>query len=136
MNIRTLAAFVMSLTAAGTLAAQSLTVKANIPFNFVVSGATLPAGEYSVGQADSRGPMIVRGGNHDVSAFTLAAPAAAQPDRPGTARLVFHRYGDQYFLYQVWTPDGQGEQIQPTRLERELTAHGNRPIQAVVAALR
>jgi hypothetical protein len=56
--------------------------------------------------------------------------------RPGTARLVFHRYGDQYFLYQIWAADDRGGQIPQTRQEHEIAAHRTSPGESVVVALR
>jgi hypothetical protein len=129
MNLRTLAVFVIGLAAAGNIPAQSLRVQANIPFSFVVSGKTLPAGEYNVRRGTSPDTMIIRGVNHGEGAFTAFVPTTVPSARRGIARLVFHRYGDQYFLAQVWTSGGQGDQIPPTRLERELTAQGNNPSQ-------
>jgi len=37
------------------------------------------------------------------------------------ARLVFHRYGGQYFLSQIWTPGGNtGRELLMPRLESQL----------------
>jgi hypothetical protein len=40
--------------------------------------------------------------------------------------MVFHRYGDQYFLWQVWD-EGSTEamQLSQSRAERELVRHLN-----------
>ena len=136
MNLRTLAVFVIGLAAAGNVPAQSLSAQANIPFSFVVSGKTLPAGEYNVRRGTSPDTMVIRGVQHGEGAFAAFVPTTVPSARRGIARLVFHRYGNQYFLAQVWTSGGQGEQIPPTRLERELIARGNNPNQPVVVALR
>ena len=42
-----------------------------------------------------------------------------EPNRHG--KLVFHRYGDQWFLFQIW-PAGinTGREITSSRLEREI----------------
>ena len=136
MNLRTLAVFVIGLAAASAVPAQGLRAQANIPFSFVVSGKTLPAGEYNVRRGTSPDTMIIRGVKHGEGAFTAFVPTTVPSARQGTARLVFHRYGNQYFLSEVWTRGGQGEQIPPTRLERELIAQGNNPNHFVVVALR
>ena len=140
MNLRTLAAFVIGLAAAGAVSAQSVTLQAKIPFSFAVNGKTLPAGEYSVYQGGSPGTMIIQGTDHKVGAVTIVRPPSKPSARVETARLVFNGYGDKYFLSQVWTDDGQGSQLPVTRPEHELIvaagAHRIHPNQTVVAALR
>jgi len=135
MNLRTLAAFVIGLAAAGAVSAQSVTVRAKIPFSFVVNGTTLPAGEYTLRQENSPGTMIIRGTDHGVGAMTVVAPPSA-PARVENPGLVFHAYGNQYFLFQIWTSGDQGSQIPRTHREREVSAHRNTPRQVVVAAVR
>jgi hypothetical protein len=40
-------------------------------------------------------------------------------------KLVFHKYGDQYFLSQIWTPGGNtGRELLMPRFERELAKNG------------
>jgi len=54
------------------------------------------------------------------------------------ARLVFNRYGDQYFLAQVWTQsDITGLEIPRSRSERTLLAgaHDQRTPERVAIAL-
>jgi len=36
------------LLAAGSASAQTIKVKADVPFNFIINKATLPAGEYTL----------------------------------------------------------------------------------------
>jgi hypothetical protein len=136
MNLRTLAAFVISLAAAGAVSAQSVTLQAKIPFSFAVNGKTLPAGEYVVFQGSAPGTMMIRGAGNGAGALTRVVPPAEPSAHTGTARLVFNRYGERYFLSQIWTGADQGSQVPVTRTERELIAHRNDAKQEVVAALR
>lgn len=40
-------------------------------------------------------------------------------------KLIFHKYGDQYFLSQIWTPGSQsGRELLMPRLKRELAKSG------------
>jgi len=48
MNLRKLAALAFALATTGAISAETLTLRSNIPFSFVVNGTTLPAGEYTV----------------------------------------------------------------------------------------
>jgi hypothetical protein len=134
MNVRTFAAFVIGLAAAGTVSAQSVTLKAKIPFSFVIDSETLPAGEYSVRQI-SPGTMIIKGVDHSAAAVTIVSPTSTQGGSQETSRLVFNRYGERYFLAQIWTDGVKGGQLPVSRHERELIASRAKVNQAVVAAL-
>ena len=117
---------VMTMIAAGTSAkAQSLEYKltANIPFDFSVADKKFQAGEYSVGRASvSNGDMVVQvrsaDGHENINRITV--PVVSRTLTKG-ASLVFHRYGDEYFLFQVW-PSGSttGRALPKSRGERDV----------------
>jgi len=103
---------------------QSLSnrVTAQIPFDFTIGNKKLPAGKYSVGRnRQSSDDVVVSVDDKDGHLKAIhTSMAAANLDITETAKLVFHRYGDQYFLYQVW-PAGSstGRQFPKSRSERE-----------------
>jgi hypothetical protein len=134
MKTRTLAAFVIGLTAAGLVSAQEASLRATVPFSFVVGSKTLPAGEYRVSMGVSQGTTIIHGAG--VAAVSLTIPAVDQSGGAKTARLVFRGYGDRYFLSQVWSGGKSGSEFPVTRSESELTAHKHNPNQQAVAAIR
>jgi hypothetical protein len=109
----------------GAAHGQSLSnrIRINIPFDFTVGNNKLPAGEYSIGRAQpSSGDTVLLISNVNEVANLLPLTNAAQSVEPKHAdTLVFHRYGDQYFLYQVW-PAGAtiGRVIPKSRSEREI----------------
>ena len=74
--------------------------KAHIPFAFQYNAHTLVAGEYDLSML-SEHILVVRGKNGTAMAAVLPSDQAHQP---GTGRLVFHRYGEQYVLREVWLP--------------------------------
>ena len=82
---------------------QSLSdhVRGKIPFDFVVGDKQLPAGEYFIENAQSTSNIImaIRSRHSVANALTIPVQVRTPTD---TAKLVFHRYGDQYFLFQVW----------------------------------
>ncbi len=92
-------------------------VVADIPFNFAIGNKTLPAGEYSVTQL-SPAVMLIKSDDSGGAAMALANAAQANKAQD-EAKLVFHRYGDQYFLFQVWTPGNTGRELPKSKLERE-----------------
>ena len=104
-------------TAVVSAQAQSAkTVISNIPFEFVVADQTLPAGKYQVHRAIGNALKI---STRDAAAFRLTNEIEPSKDR--RARLVFHRYGNRYFLAEVWTGAGEaGRQLLKSRQERAI----------------
>jgi hypothetical protein len=112
---------VMTLMAA-TVQGQSSakTFRANIPFDFAVSGKTMPAGEYSIGRPQNDAVLQISRVDGRSNSLRLTIPVQSRSPKDRTM-LVFHRYGDQYFLYQVWAAgEATGRQIFKSRTEREI----------------
>jgi len=103
-------------------AAQAADLKARIPFAFTVHGRTLPAGAYDVSMSQS--VVTVRGLKD--GAFVLGNRVESATDR--TSKLVFHRYGDVYVLYQAWSGGVGREMPKPREIPRrgELAARVER----------
>jgi len=76
-------------------------LQANVPFNFIVAGKTLPAGEYTIRSLDTIQKVLVIRGSDQSQMVMANSCASANPSE--TSKLVFHRYGDRYFLSQIWT---------------------------------
>src|SRR5579871_2193602 len=85
---------------AGSAIAQERGVEANIPFAFNLNGRTLPAGHYTIA-SDSKTPevLLIEDRQDSVHIMTMALPGADESKKDNT--LVFHRYGNQYFLTTV-----------------------------------
>jgi hypothetical protein len=118
--------FILStaLLAAGTasLSADSFnTVRANIPFGFLAGGEAFQPGAYTVARiGNDPSVLILRSpdGRKSVAFLTIGTYS---PEASDNTRLVFNRYGDQYFLKEVWTVgDLTGRQLLPSSREREL----------------
>jgi len=56
----------------------------------------------------------------------MAAPGQSAADNAGTTtgKVIFHRYGERYFLSEIWTPNGPTGRVTPSKAERELKANG------------
>lgn len=90
-----------SLVAATGAFAQDGIGRATVPFAFSVSNTTLPAGHYRIATSSSSS-IMVRNLDQGTAVFsTVVAPEQASY---GSCRLVFHRYGERYFLSQVLCP--------------------------------
>ena len=126
MKLQTLRKFAMvslllALTAI-SVSAQTVRTKINIPFNFIVDQKTLPAGEYTVepNRKDSDRVWLIQSsdGHAGVLVMTMLSHASKTQEK---VKLVFHQYGAQYFLSQIWTPGGStGHELTMPRQEREL----------------
>jgi hypothetical protein len=95
--------------------AQAADVRAEVPFSFTVSGKTLPPGTYTLNTQGSGG-LLVRSQGKGAVALTIALSNS----RERGAKLVFHKYGEEYVLRQIWTGYGSGREIPVGRHERQL----------------
>jgi hypothetical protein len=126
----------LAVVAAAAVYGQSPeTFKVNVPFDFIVGGQTLPAGQYRVEQRFIPDVVVINSADHTRGAIVIGPglqSVAAQKD----GKLVFHRYGNTYFLTEVWGPGNYGRQIPKTRRERELAARGLPPDRTILVASR
>jgi hypothetical protein len=94
-------------------------VVADVPFEFSVGYKALPAGTYSVQSIVSAGNgLLIQSTDGKMSALRLSEATPRIKEKP-KARLVFHRYGERYFLAEVWNGvDNTGRQL--TKSQEEL----------------
>jgi len=115
----------LSLLAQTTPSQCLMTV--NVPFAFSVEGQSLPEGEYTIFTVTpERSIRIVSSdGKHSAFVNTLQNYASSPSEN---SRLVFHRYGDDYYLIQVWTV-GQNVGRNPLSSKRtmEIASSGGKP---------
>ena len=116
LNVLTLVAWLM----VPATHAQSIMLKADIPFKFTVGDQQLPSGEYSVKKLHA-GVIQIQGKAPRSSAIVMTTGAEGG-SASGGSKLVFNRYGDQYFLSGIWAP-GMGHELRKSRLEREVAAN-------------
>ena len=115
--------FLVSMLAAGAPAsAQSVKrLKAQVPFDFYVGDSLISAGDCTVTSVTSDGSGLrITSNGSKASAITLTNLANGSPNREAEPRLVFHKYGDQYFLASVWGADQDGRAMIESKRERRL----------------
>ena len=119
--------------AAPVIQAQSNTLVANIPFEFNVGKAVLPSGEYCIKPVNPSTLMIQSKQGHQAAmAITIGVSSHKGGD---TGKLVFNRYGTQYFLSKVWRPgETTGRELLKSRVEIEVAKNVSKPQGTVVAA--
>jgi len=108
-------------------------VLVTIPFAFTAGEKTLPAGEYRVEKA-AQGSLALMIRRIDGSEGTFVTSMPAARNKPETqSKLIFHRYGKQYFLSQIWVAGyAQGSQLRESAKEREQALSANNGIPAKV----
>ena len=99
-------------------------LRANIPFEFRAGDATAAAGKYDIAKAG------FNNGSHWRNTATrrgfLTGNAIRKYSTEWDSRLVFHKYGDRYFLREIH--NGLDIQVMPeSRAERSLRRDGEVP---------
>jgi hypothetical protein len=124
-----------TMVAFSTAQAQSANQKliANIPFEFSAGNQTLPAGHYQVtvvNPASDQKVLRLRGSN---GRTVMIQMHSVDGKARNSGRLVFHRYGDTFFLAQAWTPaDTIGMEAPRSKTERaNQLARAERTIETV-----
>ena len=116
-----------ALLAACCFSVQAETrVIANVPFDFMVRNQQFVAGSYTLTVDIPKSVVLVRGAEDAVLSLSIATTRASHGDL--RAKLVFNRYGDRYFLSEVW-PAGSndGRELLPCNAELELARNGAKP---------
>ena len=135
---RTLITICLLLTAAGVfgqMTSSQQLMKVNIPFAFGVQDQSLPAGQYLVVTVTPERSIRIVSSDGKRSAIVNTLPNYAK-EPSSNSRLVFHRYGNEYFLAEVWTA-GQDVARNPlsSRKAMESASNGERPETFTVVAL-
>ena len=110
-------------------------VEAEIPFAFQAGKIKLPAGTYKVTFPTST-LMLIKSSDNTSSSFLMTMSTIRPGNERERAKLVFNRYGDRYFLNQVWTGGTEsGRLLQQTKAEVEAARLAPRPSGPQVATI-
>jgi hypothetical protein len=96
-------------------------IRANVPFEFIANGKNMPAGPCTItASGDGQTVLSISSGKKHV--FVL--PNATQSSKPyGDTALVFHQYGQRYFLSSIRREgDDRGYGLPAGKAELELRA--------------
>ncbi len=101
---------VMALANAAVSNAQpAKQIVAAIPFEFSVDYKTMPAGTYVFQTVATAGDALLIQNVDGTTSALRQADAIESIEKKSTARLVFHRYGERYFLAEVWNGSANGD---------------------------
>ena len=87
----------VSFATVGFVSAQERAVKADVPFDFTVGNKLVPAGAYTISAVWDN---VIEIQNRDAHVALLSR---TNPDdkQSKNGKLVFTKYGDQYFLSEI-----------------------------------
>jgi len=111
--------FLVSLAALPAVAKSVDGMRAQVPFDFHVGDRLVRAGSYTVDSLTDD-ELVLRISNGREIATTTTSSGRDKGNGEGRPRLVFHKYGDQYFLSAVWGGDSNGRTLSESKRERSL----------------
>ena len=97
--------------------AQDVRIVAHVPFEFTVGNASLPRDTYRISHLNGHPEMLLLRGERK-GAF-VRSEEMRLPRNEGAPSLVFHRYGDQYFLRQIRMEGTTRLDLPETNAERD-----------------
>ena len=81
----------------------------SVPFSFNVGSKVLPAGQYKI-TADNQ-VIRVQKTDGKANAVVLSQRTPGTSHTANEPKLTFRRYGNEYYLSQVWLPDNLGREL-------------------------
>ncbi|HYL62340.1 MAG TPA: hypothetical protein VE077_06935 [Candidatus Methylomirabilis sp.] len=112
---------VLAILASTRVAQAQDQVVVNIPFDFVAGSANLPAGEYTVKMTGPTSSLLLISRTDPGKSAFVPSNAADAVQIQTESKLIFNRYGERYFLSQVWTAGNRtGRQLLKSDREKEM----------------
>jgi hypothetical protein len=106
------------VSSSSALAQNPNPIKVDIPFAFQTGNVQMPAGMYQIDN-ERGGVVLLRGPDH-MSEFVVMHSAIASA-ASSNGKVIFHRYGNKYFLSQIWRP-GTTTGLESSRTRAEKNA--------------
>ena len=116
--------------------AQTTHLKVTVPFEFTAGNLQLPAGEYEVTALGSWGgpTLSIYNVNSKAASVVLSSSCRSQKST-AKGKLVFYRYGHEYFLAEVWNQNSfTGSQIKINPQQTELAKNQSKDEVVLVAS--
>jgi hypothetical protein len=99
-------------------------IAGNIPFDFSFGDTKLPAGNYTlqrIALTSSFDRIVIKSADGRGDSHTVMTMPNRTSEVQKESKLIFNRYGDQYFLSQVWMAGSDtGRDLFQSRNERDL----------------
>jgi hypothetical protein len=92
-------------------------VSVNVPFGFQAGSRHFEPGTYRISMVNQQ-TILISGSSKSAMTFASWTPDS---NRGRASKVVFHRYGDQYFMREIWT-SGQSGHLASIESKAEATA--------------
>jgi hypothetical protein len=105
LALATVFGFVLMVGAGSAFATLAAPIRVNVPFDFVVGGTTLPAGEYVISRPNdnSTALLAIRSIDGKSAAFVQADPLSPKGDAwVSETGVIFQKVNGRQFLARVW----------------------------------
>lgn len=111
----------MFASAAESRAQASYGLRADVPFDFVVGDKTIPAGRITAHgvSASVQGSLSIVNAAQGKLALRIGRRVAGA-EQTDQGKLVFHKYGNRYFLAQICVPGYEAWQVMKSKEEKSL----------------
>jgi hypothetical protein len=129
----------LAILLAAPVSAQTVILRASVPFDFIVGGRTMPAGDYLLSTGGTVRVLEIQSQVKGIAPVLTTINNGEGPLAGDGASLTFNRYGSDYFLASMWDRAAAGGcSIPMSRAEREKarTASLAKPDVVVVLARR
>ena len=135
LNFFRFVTLVATLALLGSTAyAQSIHVRAHVPFDFAVGDRVYPAGEYTI-QTQTNFNHLLYVGNRDTNESTMTRSYPTSSVKAERTELLFRRIGNAYFLSQVRVAESRiGREFPMSRLEIRMAQNGTNSETTIVTA--
>jgi hypothetical protein len=123
ITIMAVVVFFATLAVTSVRAQNAGTISVSIPFDFAVAGKALPAGEYNVRRSieGNRELTAIRNREKTEAVYLPQTHPVQTSEVQSESKLVFNKYGSQYYLSQVWISGRTvGQELSKTAKERGL----------------
>ena len=117
-SIMTVLSLLIAMTGIG-FAQVPAAISVDIPFDFTVGNKPLPAGKYIIKRLGNAETLIISSADNENSVpFLVHGGETAKGAAP--CQVSFNRYGEQYYLSQIWDgSDNMGKKLLKSKAERE-----------------
>jgi hypothetical protein len=124
----------VALLVAASMYAQGSQMTVQVPFAFHVGASMLPSGEYKVDTSVT--PSVVSLRSFEAKSSVMIQTNAVQTFATSSqGKLIFHKYGDEYFLSQIWKPgENTGRELPKSQREIEVAAYTRRGLESIRAS--